>query len=149
MKPYAFILTIAFLLTGFMTQAQSGSPSMAFQQENVSEDRGITVMWSSADQEIFDHCIAPFCQCSCDQTQYKDVTLFVWGPAIRALAENEQLQSKVVGLISKGVDVKACKSGCKNYHSTEEIAQLGVEIQSIRKEIEKDLERDVSQLINL
>ncbi|MBS3808006.1 MAG: hypothetical protein KGY60_10920 [Bacteroidales bacterium] len=149
MKPFALILTMAFLLAGFLSHAQSGSPDMAFQQEKITEGQGITVMWSSADPEIFNNCVAPFCRGSSNQKQYKNVTLFIWGPAIRELADNKQLQSRVVDLMSNGVDVKACQSACENYHATEEIAPLGVEVQNIRKEIARNLEGDVSQLITL
>ena len=138
-----------FMLSGVMVQAQSGTPIEAIQQHKTAEEEAITVMWSSPDPQVFENCITPFCQFTGNNDNYKAVTLFIWGPAIDVLKDNQQLQDNLVNLMSKGVDVKACESECKKHNIAQDMAQLGVKLCTIEEELKEDVKGGVTQLVNL
>lgn len=149
MKPHVLILTLVFMLSGLMVQAQSGIPDKALQQIETRENKAITVMWSSPVPKVFENCITPFCKFSGQEDNFKEVTLFIWGPAIEVLKDNQDLQDNLVNLMSKGVDVKACESACEKHNIAQDMAQLGVKLCTIEEKMKEDVKDGVTQLINL
>ena len=53
------------------------------------------------------------------------MNLLMWGPSVRLLAENQDLQVDLSMLISKGLNVKASKYSMDKFKVTEKMSQLG------------------------
>jgi hypothetical protein len=59
---------------------------------------------------------------------WDDITLVVWGPSAKLLAEDEELQDYIRRIDSAGVTLKACKGCADMYGVSEALESLGIEV---------------------
>ncbi len=149
MKPHALFLTAMIFLLGFSVMAQEGSPRTALMKQEASGPESITILWSSGNPDVFDNIIWPYFHYSCEQRCWKDMTLFVWGNAVRQIAEHEAWQDKLALLISKGLKVKACRLSSEQCHATDLLKTMGVELGYIEQELTRELKGRTAQLLTL
>jgi hypothetical protein len=56
------------------------------------------------------------------------LTLLVWGPSTKLLAEDVVLQERVKEILGAGVRVIACKKCAENYQLVDQIEAMGIEV---------------------
>ena len=147
MKPHVFLLTAVIFLLGFSSMAQEGSPGTAFFQEEKTSPESVTILWSSNDPGVFYNCITPYYSYSCEKHCWKEMNLLMWGPSVRLLAENQELQDDLSELISKGLKVKVSKYSMDKFKVTQKMSQIGIEVLYIEDDITKELKGGIANLI--
>jgi len=65
---------------------------------------------------------------------WKDITLVVWGPSAKLLAEDKELQEYMQRIMDVGVEVRACKGCSDQYGVSEQLEALGITVLYIGKE---------------
>lgn len=134
------------VLFSFISIAQEGSPHRALNKELGGGDKSISILWSSYNPNVFENSILPYFKYSCDTKCWKDVTLIMWGPAVKLLKENVNLQINLAELISKGMKVKACQLSVYKYNAKTELTNIGVDIRDIYGDLTKELQNNVGHL---
>ncbi len=66
---------------------------------------------------------------------WKVVTLIVWGPSAKLLAEVEELQERLAKLEKEGVVLEACKSCAEIYGVADELTGLGIDAYYIGEQL--------------
>jgi len=59
---------------------------------------------------------------------WDDITLVVWGPSAKLLAEDQELQEYILKIKEAGVDLKACKACADMYGVSEKLEELGITV---------------------
>lgn len=149
MKASVLFLTVFFVLLSAVVEAQEGSPCSATKKVKEVPMESVTILWSSGDPDVFHNCILPYSAYSCEKHCWKDVTLIMWGPSVRLLSENVDLQVDLGELISKGLKVKACEIAAQRYHVKNQLERIGVEVKSVSDEVTQGLKGQVAHLITL
>jgi len=147
MKPNVILLIAMIFLLGLPSMAQEGSPGTAFLQEKSTSPESVTILWSSNDPDVFYNCIMPYYNYSCEKHCWKEMNLLMWGPSVRLLAENQDLQIDLSELISRGLNVKASKYSMDKFKVTEKMSRLGVEALYIEEDITRELKKGMANLI--
>jgi intracellular sulfur oxidation DsrE/DsrF family protein len=148
MKSLGIAATAILMLIGLSANGQSGTPGKALLTDKGVKEKGITFIWSSSNAKQMDNCIAPYSKYLTQKNKWNDVTLVIWGPAVHVLEKNENLQSDVEKLMSKGVEVKASQTAAVKYNALEDFNEIGVEVGKVEKELTADLKGDASRLID-
>ena len=59
---------------------------------------------------------------------WDDITLVVWGPSAKLLAEDQELQEHIKNMIDRGIVVKACKLCADSYGVSGKLEKLGITV---------------------
>jgi hypothetical protein len=88
----------------------------------------VMIVWSSGDREVALNMVFVYALNSKQRAWWGEVTLLIWGPSARLLAEDSVLQGQLKSIIDEGVRVTACKQCADTYAVSETLIKLGVEV---------------------
>jgi hypothetical protein len=88
----------------------------------------LAVLWTSGDPEVALNVAFMYTHNARARGWFDEVTLIVWGPSARLLAENEELQARVREMGDAGVEFVACKACADGYGVSEALERLGIEV---------------------
>ena len=80
---------------------------------------------------------------------WKNVTLVVWGPSAKLLAEDKELQEHIVDMKEKGVNLLACRKCCDMYRVSPDLKRLGIEVKYMGKPLTDYLRDDNYRVITV
>lgn len=88
----------------------------------------LLVVWTSGDREVALKMVFMYGGNAQKQGWWENVTMLIWGPSQKLLAEDEELQERMAAMGELGVRFVACKACADSYPVTEELEKLGVEV---------------------
>lgn len=102
----------------------------AFSQEttqNKMQDQNdkLVVIWSSDDPYVAERVALMYAHAAKRNKWFKDVTLIIWGPSAKLIAENSKLQKKLKMMIADGIKIEACSACTNSYGTTEILRKMG------------------------
>jgi hypothetical protein len=92
------------------------------------DSTGLVLLWVSGDREAARMMALMYAKNSRLKDWWERVTLVVWGPAARLLAQDAELQAEVEECRAAGVKVEACKACADHYGVSADLERLGVEV---------------------
>jgi len=110
------IVTAASFMFAHHVEAQLEKPG----------DEKLVIIWSSADRDVALNMVFMYTPNSRKFGWWDDITLVVWGPSAKLLAEDETLQIHMKNMIDAGVVVKACKMCSDSYGVSYKLEKLGI-----------------------
>jgi hypothetical protein len=94
----------------------------------------LVMVWTSGDREVaLKMAFMYTLNCKRFKWGWKNVTLIVWGPSAKLLAEDKELQEHVVEMKEIGVKLLACKKCSDMYGVSTDLKVLGIEVKYIGK----------------
>ena len=148
MKRLAFILAVLMFPAVLTCQAQYQSPQRALETIQ-KEAEGVNLLWTADGRDVFTERIVPYSHKYLDCKSGKELTLIVWGPAVKVLAEHDQLQNKLASMIDKGLKVKTSRFLADQHGITEQMKAIGVEVEKTNKVLTETLTDEASQIVYL
>ncbi len=88
----------------------------------------LLVVWTSRDPDVAERMVFMYTANAKKHGWWEEVTLLVWGPSQKLLAESEVLQAKLAEMIELGVRAVACKACADSYPVSERLEALGIEV---------------------
>lgn len=89
----------------------------------------LVVLWTSGDKEVALKMVFMYTLNSKRfNWGWKNVTLIVWGPSSKLLAEDLELQEYLLKMKGMGVKLMACKKCSDIYGVSESLTRLGIEV---------------------
>jgi hypothetical protein len=80
---------------------------------------------------------------------WKGVTLIVWGPSAKLLAEDKELQEHIVDMKEAGIKLQACKKCSDLYGVSADLKRLGIEVKYLGKQLTEYLRDDNYRVITI
>ena len=117
------ILTAVSFMLHHYAEAQSEKPG----------NEKLVIIWSSADRDVALQMVFMYTSNSKKFGWWDDITLVVWGPSAKLLAEDEALQVHIKNMIDAGVVVKACKLCSDSYGVSYKLEKLGIIVKYMRE----------------
>ena len=109
------VMVVSFMFA-YHVEAQSEKPA----------NEKLVIVWSSADRDVALQMVFMYVSASKHLGMWDDITLVVWGPSAKLLAEDEALQIHIKSIIDAGVVVKACKMCSDSYGVSVKLEKLGI-----------------------
>jgi len=109
------VTAVSFMFTNHV-EAQSEKPA----------NEKLVIIWSSADRDVALNMVFMYTSNSKKFGWWDDITLVVWGPSAKLLAEDQELQVYIKSMIDTGIVVKACKLCSDNYGVSGKLKELGI-----------------------
>jgi hypothetical protein len=103
-------------------------------KEKRSKPDELVVLWTSGDREVALK-IAFMYTFNSKRFKWgwKKVTLIVWGPSAKLLAEDKELQEHILDMKEAGIKLQACKKCSDMYGVSEDLRRLGIEVKYMGK----------------
>ena len=88
----------------------------------------LNVLWTTGEKDVALRMIFIYLMDAKSMGWWDDITLIIWGPSAKLLADNKLVQREVDFLLQSGIIVIACQGCTEAYGITEKIASLGIEV---------------------
>lgn len=99
----------------------------------------LAILWKSADREAAMHFALMYPRVSRKNGWWDIIRLIVWGPSIKLLAADEELQLYIHNMLDNDIEVVACKGSADMYGVGEKLCSLGVEVTYMGEHLTKML----------
>lgn len=104
-----------------------GSNAQPTTDENPTTSN-LVVIWSSGDPEVAEKVCFMYVKNAKKQGWFDRVVLIVWGPSVKLLAENEDLQADIVRMHEMGITIEASITSANMYGVNQILDDLNIEI---------------------
>ncbi len=138
MKTRSVLSTTLFIIAMFIAvpmAAQSETSTQSTDQTPIPANEKLVVLWTSGDRDVALKMVFMYTYNAQTRGWWDDITLVVWGPSAKLLAEDEELQGFLAKIKEAGVTVKACKGCSDQYGISDQLEALGITVIYIGKEL--------------
>ena len=87
----------------------------------------LLIVWSSGDAEVAKKMVLLYSSVILPRGYWERAHLMIWGPSIKLLAENQELQTMLAKVRQTGVELSCCVVCSDEYGVTGQLEAMGVE----------------------
>jgi len=95
---------------------------------NPLNEEKLIVVWSTADKEVASKMVFMYTLNAKKFSWWQEITLIVWGPSARLLAEDLELQLTIREMRKAGIKLEACLACAESYRVDKKLADLGIDV---------------------
>ena len=88
----------------------------------------LVVIWTSGDREVAEKMVFMYTLNSKLRKWWKEVTMIIWGPSSKLIAEDLELQDYLEKLKEAGVKLEACIACADMYRVSKKLAGMGIDV---------------------
>lgn len=104
--------------------------------EGLSTDSSrLFVLWTSGDKEVAVKMVFMYTYNAKKNGWWDTIRFIVWGPSSKLLAEDAELQAYLKKMKDEGVELYACKACADLYGVSDKLAELGITVKYIGKDL--------------
>jgi len=92
------------------------------------EPKGLVVLWITQDKEAAMHMALLYAKNARIKGWWEQVRLVIWGPSVKLLTSDAELQAEVEDCKAAGVELQACRVCADRYGLCEALENLGVNV---------------------
>jgi hypothetical protein len=112
-------------------------------KEKEAKPDELVVLWTSGDREVALKMAFMYTfNSNRFKWGWKGVTLIVWGPSAKLLAEDQELQEHIIEMKEAGIKLQACKKCSDMYGVSDDLKRLGIEVKYMGKALTDYLRED-------
>lgn len=97
-------------------------------QETTSEVNKLMVLWTSDDPMVAERVALMYTGVAKQFGLFEEVSVIIWGPSAKLVAENKKVQAKLKDMMEKGVKLDACITCAKMYDVVDQLKALGINV---------------------
>jgi len=104
--------------------------------EGLSSDSSkLFVLWTSGDKEVAIKMVFMYTYNAKKNGWWDTIRFIVWGPSSKLLAEDAEIQEGIKKMKEEGVELYACKACADLYGVSDKLAELGLTVKYIGKDL--------------
>ncbi|GEM_PF-80282 len=139
MRKQFFIPVLSFLVL-FLTSAQ------ALDIKEETAEGHLVIVWTNDDPYTAERMVLMYAHASKTAGWFEEVTLIIWGPSAKMVAENIKIQKKLKAMQNDGIEIRACIVCANMYEVTEDLKGMGFDVQAMGKPLTDYLKSDAKVL---
>ncbi|HZK83157.1 MAG TPA: DsrE family protein [Desulfosporosinus sp.] len=115
----------------------------------MSQPNKLIVVWTNGDREVAIRMAFMYTLNSKIKEWWNEVSLIVWGPSAKLLAEDTTLQEYVEKMKDAGVELLACKACADSYGVSEVLENMGIIVKYTGLVLTDSLKDDDTRVITI
>lgn len=119
------LLTALFIFNTSKTMAQSEHT------ENIPDK--LVVLWTSDDPYVAERVAFMYTHAAKTSGWFNEVTLIIWGPSAKLVAENLKIREKLSTMKNDGVVIEVCIVCANMYGIADDLKKLGYDVKAMGK----------------
>ena len=136
------IIRYAFVNPDYKKRANADDVLMNLTQlVKASNNNKLVLVWSSDDPMVAERVALMFPHAAQKNRWFSEVTLVIWGPSAKLIANDPTLQKKISDMQADGVKVEACIACATAYGVTDELKALNYDVLGMGEPLAKYLKR--------
>lgn len=124
-KTILIFASILSMLFHFNTSAQTETQSEASDK--------LVIVWTSDNPYTAERMVLMYAHAVKTNEWFEEVTLIIWGPSAKMVAENINIQEKLKLMQDDGVEIRACVVCANMYEVTEDLKAMGFDVRGMGK----------------
>ncbi|MEZ5072511.1 MAG: DsrE family protein [Bacteroidales bacterium] len=116
----AVFFGLALMLASNTLMAQDKAPA--------SDVNKLTVLWTSDDPMVAERVALMYTGVAKQFGLFEEVSVIIWGPSAKLVAENKEVQAKLKDMMDKGVELNACITCANMYGVSDQLKALGINV---------------------
>jgi hypothetical protein len=124
-KTILIFASILSMLFHFNTSAQTETQSEASDK--------LVIVWTSDNPYTAERMVLMYAHAAKTNEWFEEVTLIIWGPSAKMVAENINIQEKLKLMQDDGVEIRACVVCANMYEVTEDLKAMGFDVRGMGK----------------
>jgi hypothetical protein len=124
-KKIMIFAPILFLLFTINSSAQTDTLSE-------TSDK-LVIVWTSDNPYTAERMVLMYAHAAKTAGWFEEVTLIIWGPSAKMVAENIKMQEKLKAMQEDGVEIRACVVCANMYEVTEDLKAMGFDVRGMGK----------------
>jgi hypothetical protein len=137
-KIFLTFLTFFAMVTFSETNAQTG--------QNEDNADKLVILWTSDDPYLAERMVLMYAHAAKNNGWFNEVTIIIWGPSAKMVAENLKIQEKLKAMQNDGVEIRACIACATAYGVVDDLKNLNFEVKGMGKPLTEYLKSDVKIL---
>jgi hypothetical protein len=103
---------------------------MATETKELRPEDKLVVLWTSDDRDVALKMVFMYTYNASTSRfgWWDDITLVVWGPSAKLLAEDKELQDYITKMKEAGITLEACKACADMYEVSDKLTELGIDV---------------------
>jgi len=106
-------------------------PAGLWAQSDTEPGEKLVVVWTSDDPYVAERMVLMYAHAAKTAGWFEEVTIIIWGPSAKMVAENLKIREKLLDMQEDGVEIRACIVCANMYEVTEELNSLGFDVQGM------------------
>jgi hypothetical protein len=135
----------AKLLTFVIALFLALQPNLWAETSSKASDK-LVIVWTSDDPYTAERMVLMYAHASKTAGWFEEVTIIIWGPSAKMVAENIKIQEKLKSMQEDGVEIRACIVCANMYDVTEDLKAMGFDVRGMGKPLTDYLKSDVKVL---
>lgn len=115
-----FVAAILMFAANTVMNAQGNAPE--------SKVTKLTVLWTSDDPMVAERVALMYTGVAKQYGLFEEVSVIIWGPSAKLVAENKDVQAKLKDMADKGVKLNACVTCANMYGVADQLKALGINV---------------------
>lgn len=107
----------------------------------------LLIVWSSQEAEVAKKLILLYGSVMLERKYWDEATIMIWGPSAKLLAEDKELQERMLFVKNTGVHFNACVVCADDYGVSDTLRGLGVELIHTGEMLTQALQSDATKVI--
>jgi hypothetical protein len=100
---------------------------------SIADSPRLAVVWSSSDIDVAHRTCLAYVENAVKNKWFAEVTLIVWGPSVKLLADDDELRAKIELLMEAGTKVYVSVTCAETYDVGDKLVELGVTLKPVGK----------------
>lgn len=123
------IVRYAYINPDYKQRANPDDVVMQLNQiVSASNHNKLVVVWSSDDPMVAERVAFMYANAAQNNEWFSEVTLVIWGPSAKLIANSPELQQKIKGMQPSGVKIQACLACANAYGVTDQLKALNYDV---------------------
>ncbi len=116
---------VFFLALTVMVVANSATIA---QEKPATEVNKLMVLWTSDDPMVAERVALMYTGVAKQFGLFEEVSVIIWGPSAKLVAENKDVQAELKDMMEKGVSLNACVTCADMYGVSDKLKALGINV---------------------
>ncbi|HPF52964.1 MAG TPA: DsrE family protein [Draconibacterium sp.] len=119
------ILKVIFIALSLIVVSNT---AIRAQEKPANEVNKLMVLWTSDDPMVAERVALMYTSVAKQFGLFEEVSVIIWGPSQKLVAENKEIQVKLKDMQEKGVKLNACVSCANMYGVADQLKALGINV---------------------
>ena len=107
----------------------------------------LLIVWSSGEKEVAKKLVLLYGSVMLERKYWDEATIMIWGPSAKLLAEDKELQERMLVVKNTGVRFNACVVCTDDYGVSDTLRSLGVDLIHTGEMLTESLQSDAIKVI--
>jgi hypothetical protein len=107
----------------------------------------LLIVWSSGEIEVAKKLVLLYGSVMLERKYWDEATIMIWGPSAKLLAEDKELQERMLAVKNTGVTFNACVVCTDDYGVSDTLRSLGVDLIHTGEMLTESLQSDDVKVI--